>query len=137
MARFIRILSIDGGGIRGIIPGQVLILLEQRLKELAGNQDTKIADYFDFIAGTSTGGILTCISLCPDLEKKPIRPRFSAEEAVELYLRIDSELLYANGEMDDASIENILALQQDGTIIAEKFDEALDSFIHFLVEEDG
>ena len=61
MSKLTRILSIDGGGIRGIIPGQILVALEQKLKERTHNDNTKIADYFDLIAGTSTGGILTCI----------------------------------------------------------------------------
>ena len=51
--RKFRILSIDGGGIRGIFPAAVLAEIEERF--LAGNS---IAGYFDLIAGTSTGGIL-------------------------------------------------------------------------------
>lgn len=49
----IRILSIDGGGIRGILPARVL----QHIEEAAGR---KINEIFDLIAGTSTGGILGC-----------------------------------------------------------------------------
>jgi patatin-like phospholipase/acyl hydrolase len=78
-----RILSIDGGGIKGIIPGQVLIRLESKLQEISGDRDARIADYFDLIAGTSTGGILTCIYLCPGEEGKP---RFPASEALQLYI---------------------------------------------------
>ena len=48
----IRILSIDGGGIRGIIPVTVLAEIEKR----CGKQ---IYELFDFIAGTSTGGLIT------------------------------------------------------------------------------
>ena len=48
-----RILSIDGGGIRGIFPAQVLAYLEENC--LGGGP---IGDYFDLIAGTSTGGII-------------------------------------------------------------------------------
>jgi len=84
MGRPMRILSIDGGGIRGIIPGQILIALEKRLKALSGDPSARIGDYFDLIAGTSTGGILTCVYLCPDPDR-PGRPRFSAEDAVGLY----------------------------------------------------
>src|SRR5512136_361904 len=86
MSEFIRILSIDGGGIRGIIPGQILALLEDKLQKRTGNPEARIADFFDFIAGTSTGGILTCIYLCPD-PQNPARPRFTAQEAVEFYLQ--------------------------------------------------
>ena len=82
---FCRILSIDGGGIRGILPGQILVRLEQILQKESGRADARIADYFDLISGTSTGGILACILLAPD-EKKKKRPRFSAAEAVSLYI---------------------------------------------------
>lgn len=85
MANRTRILTIDGGGIRGIIPGQILVSLEEKLQKQSGRSEARIADYFDFIAGTSTGGILTCIYLAPDKNNSK-RPRFSAKEAVELYL---------------------------------------------------
>jgi hypothetical protein len=49
----VRILSIDGGGIRGILPARVL----QALERLAGKPVTEM---FDLIAGTSTGGIIGC-----------------------------------------------------------------------------
>jgi len=80
-----RILSIDGGGIRGIIPGMVVAELEDRLRALTNNPDTHISDYFDFFSGTSTGGILTSILLFPS-EKDPKRPKFSAREALNIYL---------------------------------------------------
>ena len=89
MAELMRILSIDGGGIRGIIPGQILVALEEKLKKHDAN--ARIGDYFDFVAGTSTGGILTCLYLCPEA-KNAKRPRFSAEEAVELYLERGDEI---------------------------------------------
>ena len=51
MAKFTRVLSLDGGGIRGIIPGQVLVALEDKLDK--AKKGARIADYFDLIAGTS------------------------------------------------------------------------------------
>ena len=51
--RRFRILSIDGGGIRGILPASILADFERR--HLEGRC---IGDYFDLIAGTSTGGII-------------------------------------------------------------------------------
>jgi patatin-like phospholipase/acyl hydrolase len=85
-----RILSIDGGGLRGIIPGQILVALEVELKKQFSNPDARIADYFDLIAGTSTGGILTCAYLLPD--KNTNRPKLSAEQVVELYLERGDEI---------------------------------------------
>src|SRR5260370_27051157 len=46
-----RILSIDGGGIKGVVPAAFLAQLEEALGE-------SITHFFDLIAGTSTGGIL-------------------------------------------------------------------------------
>jgi patatin-like phospholipase/acyl hydrolase len=51
--RRFRILSIDGGGIRGIFPAALLAGLEGNI---TGGHS--IADYFDLVAGTSTGGII-------------------------------------------------------------------------------
>lgn len=60
-----RLLSIDGGGIRGIIALEILAQLEAVLRvELAAGESFRLADYFDFIAGTSAGAIIaTCLSL--------------------------------------------------------------------------
>ena len=77
-----RILSIDGGGIRGLIPATILTYLEACLQKNSGNKDARLADYFDLIAGTSTGGILTALYLTPDENS---RPRFSAEDALNFY----------------------------------------------------
>src|ERR1019366_8894051 len=89
MANLFRILSIDGGGIRGILSGQLIVALEKKIQQKSGNSSARIADYFDMIAGNSTGGILTCLYLCPD---ENLRPLFSAEEAVDLYLQHGQEI---------------------------------------------
>ncbi|MEP7264426.1 MAG: patatin-like phospholipase family protein [Bacteroidota bacterium] len=88
-----KILSIDGGGIRGIIPGKVIEYLEERIIEKTQNKDARISDYFDFIAGTSTGGILTCLYLCPGDNG---RPKYKASDAVELYLKYGGEIFHTN-----------------------------------------
>ncbi len=51
--RLFKILSIDGGGIRGIFPAAYLAEIEKRF--LGG---APITDHFDMVAGTSTGGII-------------------------------------------------------------------------------
>ncbi len=66
------ILSIDGGGMRGIIPARVLAYLEELLKRKSGNPEARIADYFDVLAGTSVGGVLaTMLSAC-DANNRPL-----------------------------------------------------------------
>lgn len=80
----IRILTIDGGGIRGIIPAVILDSIEKLLQIKTGNPNAMIADYFDMIAGTSTGGILTTLLILPDNEDKT-KGRYFASQAVDLY----------------------------------------------------
>lgn len=90
------ILSIDGGGIKGIIPAMVLVELEERLRERTGDPEAYIANYFDFFAGTSTGGILTCLLLCPSKDD-PTKPRFSAKQALDLYVANGSKIFESKG----------------------------------------
>jgi patatin-like phospholipase/acyl hydrolase len=77
----IRILSIDGGGIRGIIPGTILAEVEARIQAKMG-KDARLADHVDLVAGTSTGGIITCGMLLPGAHG---RARYSMQEVVNLY----------------------------------------------------
>ena len=53
------LLALDGGGMRGAFTLGVLGVLESRLSQATGReQDFVLADYFDFIGGTSTGAII-------------------------------------------------------------------------------
>ena len=81
----VRILSIDGGGIRGVIPATILCYVEQKLQELSGRPNARIADYFDMIVGTSTGGILACFYLVPHAENKNISAKYTADQALKFY----------------------------------------------------
>ncbi|XP_022144334.1 patatin-like protein 2 [Momordica charantia] len=78
----ITVLSIDGGGIRGIIPGTILDFLESELQKLDG-EEARIADYFDVIAGTSTGGLVTAMISAPNDKNRPL---FSARDIKQFYL---------------------------------------------------
>ena len=75
MAKPIRILSIDGGGVRGLIPSLVL----SKLEDLTGKPICKL---FDLIAGTSTGGILALGLTMPGSEGTPAH---SAASMVSIY----------------------------------------------------
>ena len=59
-----KILALDGGGIRGMITVQVLAEIEELLRQKLGRADDfRLSDYFDFVAGTSTGAIIAaCIA---------------------------------------------------------------------------
>jgi patatin-like phospholipase/acyl hydrolase len=72
----VKVLCIDGGGIRGLIPALVLAEVEQRTGR-------RIAEMIDLVAGTSTGGILACGLSRPGPDG---RPMYSAEELAGIYV---------------------------------------------------
>ncbi|KAF3772384.1 Patatin-like protein 2 [Nymphaea thermarum] len=80
--KLITILSIDGGGVRGIIPGTILSFLEPQLQELDG-ENARLADYFDVITGTSTGGLVTAMLTAPGPDNRPL---YAAKDIVPFYL---------------------------------------------------
>lgn len=45
------VLSLDGGGMPGIIPARLLAHLEELLQKKSGDPDARIADYFDVVTG--------------------------------------------------------------------------------------
>lgn len=54
-----RILALDGGGLRGVLTLGILREIEATLRERhGGDEDFRLCDYFDLIAGTSTGAII-------------------------------------------------------------------------------
>ncbi|URD93478.1 Patatin-like phospholipase [Musa troglodytarum] len=97
----VTVLSIDGGGIRGIIPATILTFLEEKLqtnalffhsflesvpkakrKKLDG-EDARLADYFDVISGTSTGGLVTAMLTAPNEKNRPL---FAAKDILSFYM---------------------------------------------------
>jgi uncharacterized protein len=59
-----KLLALDGGGIRGLITVEILAAIEAMLRRERNDPGLVLADYFDYIAGTSTGAIVaTCLSL--------------------------------------------------------------------------
>lgn len=75
--RPLRVLALDGGGIRGVIPATLLTEIEKRTGK-------RIAEMFDLIAGTSTGGILALGLTTPD-PSDTTKPRYTAQDLVGLY----------------------------------------------------
>ena len=78
-----RILSVDGGGIKGIVPAVVLLHLENHLKQLTNNPNSRIHDYFDLFSGASTGAIIIAGLLSPDSNN---RPKYTSKEILDLYI---------------------------------------------------
>jgi uncharacterized protein len=86
-----KILAIDGGGIRGIIPALVLAEIEKRTQK-------PIFSLFDLISGTSSGGILALGLTKPRLSLETIdslpAAQYSAEDLVQIYLEYGAEIFY-------------------------------------------
>jgi uncharacterized protein len=71
-----RILALDGGGIRGVFTLEILLRIQNLLREHFASPALVLADHFDFFAGTSTGAIIAA-ALCWGM---PV------EEILDLYL---------------------------------------------------
>jgi patatin-like phospholipase/acyl hydrolase len=88
MRTFQTILSIDGGGIRGIIPATTLAYIEKQTGK-------RISELFDLIAGTSTGGILA-LGLTMPRQGGPYR----AEELISFYQEEGPKIFPPRGWLD-------------------------------------
>jgi uncharacterized protein len=117
-----RVLAIDGGGIRGLIPALVLTELERR----AGRQAFEL---FDLIAGTSTGGILAC-GLTRTGENGA--PAFTAADLIGLYESEGPEIFHRSllrrvesagdrfdERYDDSGLNAALRRYLDGTRLSQ------------------
>src|SRR5687767_1962487 len=78
-----KILAIDGGGIRGIIPAYIL-------KEIEAALGKPIYQCFDIIAGTSTGGLIA-LALTTPLSSNSNTP-LSASSILNLYMTDESQI---------------------------------------------
>jgi len=81
----LKILSIDGGGIRGIVPAKILAEIEKRTGK-------RICTLFNLIAGTSTGGILAAGLALPKPNTK--EPKYTAADLINIYRERGGEIFY-------------------------------------------
>jgi uncharacterized protein len=95
-----KLLTIDGGGIRGVIALEVLASIERLLGK--GDPSFHLADYFDLIAGTSTGAIIaTGLSLGMSVDE--IR-RFYLESGAEMFDRAGLLRRYTHYKFEDEKL---------------------------------
>jgi predicted acylesterase/phospholipase RssA len=99
-AKPLRVLALDGGGIRGVIPATIVAWLEDRAQCAA-------ADLFDLVVGTSTGGILSLGLTVPDAAG---RPKFSAHALAALYVDHGRQIFQPWGSVGlEAKVEDFVA----------------------------
>ncbi|HEX2926932.1 MAG TPA: CBASS cGAMP-activated phospholipase [Ruminiclostridium sp.] len=84
----IKILSIDGGGIRGLIPAMILAKIEEITSK-------PVSQLFDLIAGTSTGGILALALAMPSKDNKE-KPAYTAHDLIKLYADNGKKIFSSN-----------------------------------------
>jgi patatin-like phospholipase/acyl hydrolase len=77
-----KLLACDGGGIRGIISVEILARIENELRRASGKPGLVLADYFDYVAGTSTGAIIATL----------VALGFSMDDTREFYLKSGAEM---------------------------------------------
>ncbi|KAJ9054910.1 hypothetical protein DSO57_1009567 [Entomophthora muscae] len=75
--KYFRILAIDGGGVRGIIPALVIKYIEERTGK-------KVPDLFNLVAGTSTGALLGVVLSIPGKDSK--KPGYTSNDTMGLYI---------------------------------------------------
>ncbi len=93
MAYTCKILAIDGGGIRGIIPAYILQQLEASL-------NTPVYTCFDVMGGTSTGGIITMGLTSPIVANNNLP--YSASDILNFYLNDESQIFVKQASGDGA-----------------------------------
>ncbi|MDD5579790.1 MAG: patatin-like phospholipase family protein [Methylobacter sp.] len=110
-----KILACDGGGILGLMSVEILLKIEEELRKASGKgPDFVLADYFDFVCGTSTGAIIaTCISSGMSMAK--IR---------QFYLDSGKQMF------DKASLLKRLQYDYNSEPLAKLLKEALDTQLH-------
>ena len=87
--KIVKVLAIDGGGIRGVIPATFC----KHLETITG-KTVPMWQLFDFIVGTSTGGIMTMLLTRPDPDHSG-QAKFSADDCINLYVQHGKDLFSA------------------------------------------
>lgn len=121
----VAILTIDGGGMKGIVSAIVLMRLEKYLRAYSKDETASLADYFDLVAGTSTGSILTALLLCPNENGKA---KYHASDALELYLTKGKKMFRKRPLYPVNTLFGLCKSKYTN----ESFKQELDSFFHDL-----
>lgn len=88
------ILSLDGGGIKGIMTTRILSWVEKKFQQLSSDSNAQLIDFFDFFVGTSTGGLMQACYLMPAKDGKS--SFFTAQDVEDLYLSTGDEIFSLN-----------------------------------------
>jgi patatin-like phospholipase/acyl hydrolase len=126
-----KLLALDGGGIRGVMTLEVLAKIEEELQQKLGRTNKFVlSDYFDYIAGTSTGAIIaTCLSL--GMRVDDIR-KFYIDSGPAMFDKTNLLRRYFRNKFSDQKLskklQNVIA-QQSGEAMATLGSKALKTYL--------
>lgn len=89
-----RILSIDGGGLRGVVPLTIL----KKVEAMTGK---RITENFDLIAGTSTGGLIACAISVKDIQNDT-QPLYTLDKILNVYVERGKEIFPKKGRLSSS-----------------------------------
>src|SRR3974390_2247115 len=110
-----RILSLDGGGVRGILTLGDLGAIEDMLKKRSGNPDLLLCDYFDLIGGTSTGSIIAAGLACG----------MKVDELKRVYLQLGANVFKGAGLLDKIKLKGVWAPKFPADPLRQELDKQL------------
>jgi hypothetical protein len=125
----IRVLSCDGGGVRGIIPAVVLEYIENQIIEITKNPKARLSDFLDFGAGTSTGSIISAMVMTPD---ECGRPAYKMSDVVQGYFNLAEVVFKKNLWRDIKTVWGIFGPRYSTKNIN---NELLKKFDHWRLED--
>lgn len=124
--RTIKILSIDGGGVRGIIPAIILKHIESRLQK-----KERLVDCFDVMSGTSTGGLIV---LMLNILNDEGDLKYNTHDIVHFYKTLSSDIFkgtlwhsfksfggITGAKYDASSMEKLLSFYLGNQTIADTY----------------
>jgi patatin-like phospholipase/acyl hydrolase len=130
-----KLLALDGGGIRGVMTLEVLAKIEEELQQKLGRTNKFVlSDYFDYIAGTSTGAIIaTCLSL--GMRVDDIR-KFYIDSGPAMFDKTNLLRRYFRNKFSDQKLskklQNVIA-QQSGEAMATLGSKALKTYLMLVL----
>jgi patatin-like phospholipase/acyl hydrolase len=130
-----KLLALDGGGIRGVMTLEVLAKIESELQQkLKRDEKFVLSDYFDYIAGTSTGAIIaTCLSL--GMRVDAIR-KFYIDSGPAMFDKTNLLRRYFRNKFSDQKLskklQNVIA-EQSGEAMATLGSRALKTYLMLVL----
>jgi patatin-like phospholipase/acyl hydrolase len=124
------IISIDGGGIRGIVTAAILDYIERKIQEIQGDNRIRIGNLVDLVAGTSTGSIVGALMLIPS-ETSPWA-KYTMKEIIDLYFSLGETVFKSDTKHNFKTLWGLIGPQFSASNIE---DPLLTQFNHYKLKD--